>query len=432
MISYGLAALTMLLALIQASAQEESASHFVLDAKVMTAIENGPFVVRATLRYRGDQAIDILGVRDGDTHSYVNGPAHWTAEMFRDVRPLVGAQTPRIRRLNTGDSVTEYLSVHCDYREIPSGTAKIAVTWTVRELNEEKKHPVLANLSQELEVTIERATPIALVKFNERFCKSLENTLDPTRECKIAWAHLRGCRRQELLSLALRLLDSSFLAESDQYRVVSYIYELPIQETVRTNAVVDYLKQPSPNAFQAVFDFWTANHVKRQLPAKEIAQSLTDARNVWVRVLAVAAFGRHIEVRRVNTIVGQLREALDAKPSPAIVSLLTDLDAPRFQVREQATKKLVQMGERVEAAVLQALSKPHSTEAEKRLYRVLKEMEKFDTNPESLRVIRTLERLSTPEALDLLKIIAEGPKGLRSTREANKAIDRLKDSNRTR
>ena len=175
-----------------------------------------------------------------------------------------------------------------------------------------------------------------------------------------------------------------------------------------------------------MFALW--KHPKFKLPSKDQARSLLEAPNVWVRGLSIAAFPQHFEKKEAEAVHKQILDSFQPEPSKEFLTLLADLDSDLFPVREQATKKLALMGEPVEGMIIRTLAKSPPADAKQRLERILRDMVSADPVPESFRVIRALERIETPEAKELLKVIAEGPKELRSTREANKAIERLKKS----
>jgi RNA polymerase sigma factor (sigma-70 family) len=117
-------------------------------------------------------------------------------------------------------------------------------------------------------------------------------------------------------------------------------------------------------------------------------------------------------------------ELVDAKQ---VARLIADLDADAFEVREKSTAELEKIGDGAEPALRKALAGKPSVEARRRIQRLL---EKLDPNrsPEqirSLRALEVLERIGSPEAQRQLQALAKGAPGVRLTREAKAALERM-------
>ncbi|HEY7425532.1 MAG TPA: PQQ-binding-like beta-propeller repeat protein, partial [Gemmataceae bacterium] len=96
---------------------------------------------------------------------------------------------------------------------------------------------------------------------------------------------------------------------------------------------------------------------------------------------------------------------LDAKQ---LARLIADLDDEAFKVRERATRELSEAGSDAADALHQALASNPSTEVKRRLEDLLNRLSKGGS-PEhlrSLRAIEVLERIGTPEAIDVLRELA--------------------------
>jgi hypothetical protein len=94
------------------------------------------------------------------------------------------------------------------------------------------------------------------------------------------------------------------------------------------------------------------------------------------------------------------------KPAPAnndrrIPELIVQLDDDDFDVREKATKELLNMGPVVEAPLRETIAKAPSAEVKRRAELILEKLKGGPSTPEALRVPRALEvleRINTPEA----------------------------------
>jgi WD40 repeat protein len=107
--------------------------------------------------------------------------------------------------------------------------------------------------------------------------------------------------------------------------------------------------------------------------------------------------------------------------------LLADLDSPVFRTRQEATKRLLQLGDRAETLLRRALKASSSVEKRRRLEALLKPLEEPPAGEvlRQLRAVVVLERLDTSEASRLLQALAGGLPTARLTREARTASDRL-------
>jgi HEAT repeat protein len=108
--------------------------------------------------------------------------------------------------------------------------------------------------------------------------------------------------------------------------------------------------------------------------------------------------------------------------------LFKDLDSPDFEVREQASRELVEAGDRVAAPLRKLSAESPSPEVRRRAEAALVQ---FATRPPSgdavraLRAVEALERIGSTEARGLLREVAKGAPEAALTREALAALRRL-------
>jgi WD40 repeat protein len=125
-----------------------------------------------------------------------------------------------------------------------------------------------------------------------------------------------------------------------------------------------------------------------------------------------------------------LRERL--RPAAALdpvrlKQLFADLSSDRFSVRNQAYAELLKLGDLAAPALREALGKKLSLEEQRRVEQLLA-ASRFASDPElvrRLRAIQVLERIGTPEARQLLRLLAGGAAGARETEDARSALERL-------
>jgi WD40 repeat protein len=119
---------------------------------------------------------------------------------------------------------------------------------------------------------------------------------------------------------------------------------------------------------------------------------------------------------------------------PAVVArLIADLESPKFQVRQEASRELEQLGETVVGGLLKARKGARSVEQARRIDRLLAKLDNPVPNPEQLRATRALvalEQMGGPAARKVLARLAAGASGARLTREAGATLERLMRSNK--
>jgi hypothetical protein len=108
--------------------------------------------------------------------------------------------------------------------------------------------------------------------------------------------------------------------------------------------------------------------------------------------------------------------------------LIADLDSDQFATREAGAKALSELGARAEPALREAVKNPTSSEAERQLKLLLKDLDQGPTPGDirRSRAIQALELAATPEARKVLAAWAKGAPGARLTEDAKAAVDRLK------
>jgi len=116
---------------------------------------------------------------------------------------------------------------------------------------------------------------------------------------------------------------------------------------------------------------------------------------------------------------------VSAKLDAALVAQrLTDLESNTFAVRQKAAEDLEKFGPPVLPALRERLEKKPPLEVARRLEELIKRLEPSD-DIRTVRVLRILERINTPEARQILDDVAQGAADARPTKEAKAALQRL-------
>ena len=118
-------------------------------------------------------------------------------------------------------------------------------------------------------------------------------------------------------------------------------------------------------------------------------------------------------------------QAVDSK---RLARLLNDLDSDRFDTREQAVRELEKLGELAEPALRRVLQDKPTLEQRRRIEPILSKLESRVPSGEtlrSLRAVRAVEHIGTPEARRLLGELTSGADAAMLTRAAREAEKRL-------
>jgi RNA polymerase sigma factor (sigma-70 family) len=154
----------------------------------------------------------------------------------------------------------------------------------------------------------------------------------------------------------------------------------------------------------------------------------------WSDLASTDASRAFVAITRLAEVpeqtVGLLRDRLRpvSPPTPEDLGrLIAGLNNPDFTRREAATKQLTELGDLASGALRKALNQSQPLEARRRIEALLASPPLVRTNEarRSLRAIRVLERIGTPEAKQALEALTHGAAESKITQEAKGALDRL-------
>jgi RNA polymerase sigma factor (sigma-70 family) len=129
--------------------------------------------------------------------------------------------------------------------------------------------------------------------------------------------------------------------------------------------------------------------------------------------------------RTVPFLKNHLRPA-SATASGMIQALLSDLDSSSFAARKKASDELTKLGDAAAPALRKVLTGQPSLEVRRRVDSLLAALEApTSTQLQHLRAIEILGYIGTPDAHELLRILATGAADARLTEEARASLDRL-------
>jgi WD40 repeat protein len=178
---------------------------------------------------------------------------------------------------------------------------------------------------------------------------------------------------------------------------------------------------------------WDVNGVitdgsPRTLSGKELA-------DLWGKLASEDA--QHAQESGIKLVqspketVGYLRERVEAAAlldQAKVDKLLADLQDNRFAIRKKATDALEKLGELAEPTLLKCLEDNPPLEVKQRVEALLQKLKGPVTHPDRLRALRAvevLEQIGTPEAQELLAMVAKGAPEAQLTQDAKAALERL-------
>lgn len=133
-----------------------------------------------------------------------------------------------------------------------------------------------------------------------------------------------------------------------------------------------------------------------------------------------------------NLAVPLLRARLQPVPAAdaeKIARLLNDLEGRDFGTRQRAAADLEKLGELIEPALKEALAAQPGLERRQRLEQVYERLAAAAAQPpaerlQASRAIEVLDRIGTPDAVDVLRHLAGGAPASRLTRQAKEAAEK--------
>jgi WD40 repeat protein len=162
-----------------------------------------------------------------------------------------------------------------------------------------------------------------------------------------------------------------------------------------------------------------------ELAARWDDLAVADAAAGYRAVRALAAD----PARSVAFLRTRLRPVAPPPDEKALAGWIADLDSEAFAVRERAQAYLEKAGEAALPALRKALGGRPGAETKRRLEELVArhEAEEASPAPERLRALRAVEALEaagTPQAREVLQVLAEGAPGARLTEDARAALRR--------
>lgn len=163
-----------------------------------------------------------------------------------------------------------------------------------------------------------------------------------------------------------------------------------------------------------------------QLTAKDLEKLWTDlggdAAKAYQAVWTLAA----TPDKALPLLRERLRPIAPADPKH-LAKLIADLDSEHFSVRDRAGHALEALGDLAGPALTDALKTNPPLGVRRRIDRLLTRLDPVQSREalRGLRAIEVLEQINTPEAVELLKRVAQGAPAARVTREANANLERL-------
>jgi hypothetical protein len=172
------------------------------------------------------------------------------------------------------------------------------------------------------------------------------------------------------------------------------------------------------------------------LPREEEARlDVAELRRLWDALASPDGAPALRAVRRLARAPAQalpyVREGLGKLPAvdrDRLAKLLAELDADAFAKREAAYAELARLGKLAEAGLRRLLEMNPSLEARKRAEALLKQLDDWQVSPAVLQAVRALEVLeliATPEARQVIEMLAKGAGDARVSEEAQAALARL-------
>ena len=390
---------------------------FVLKAKVVEALEDGPLVIQATLSYGGCGPARIFWRWGGD-NARVEVPDAWEFRRRPQILTYDGCKVGPLE-LSPGDQRVEIYRLHERYSGIGYGKMSVTLVWDVRAPGKPGEPGArIAKVSFPLEIDIPPATPERLAALRNRMEEQLR-TPDLSREERSSLIIDIICTRHHALApVAWKIIE--FPQKLDWLsELIRFVSECPEQYPDLEARLAQMAAKPGWAGAPDAFSFWSE---RKQPVAPDAWKTLTEAESVWTRSLTYVIFPKRCAKEWKETLFHDLRDQSQPPPSPQFDRLLADLDSDDFDVRERASARLARLGERVEASLRRSLDGPPSAEVRRRVTEILTRLEKAKQPPDCVRALDYLAADHDPECGELLQVLAEGRPDAWLTQQAKEKL----------
>lgn len=389
---------------------------FMLSAFPIVSIIDGPTIIRSELRYLGDRPITIRW-NPVLRNAHVTMPNHPLAE----IRVVASLPDDLKIDLKPGEALVEYECIHHWRVKLAAKGEDVRVKWYVNaRLSQREKYIRVAE--PELTFFLRPVPPShgAIQAFSRNYfervnsCRSLEQF---ERLKQARW--IDSLSHADYVPLMVKALDSQ-VADSTNWLQNAILHVKCERQDLNALLYKELVKDRLSGV--PVFGLWASKQLPQ--PSNEIVTGLLAAPNPWIRALASVTFPGAKSAKLPSEIVKDLNIAYAESRSVTVQRLVVQCRARSFDVREQATKELIALGEYAEVPLREEIDKGLTPEEESRVLRVLRDIDGISVR-ESTRAILAIESIRTHEASETLTLLARSHSRLGLSKLAREAIDRI-------
>ncbi len=412
----------------------ESDGQFSLKADVITAIADGPIVLRIMARYEGKQSIRISELPGCNT--FVRDPRTGTIRRARSARNQV---TPTTRSIKNGESVSEIVRLESDDFEVndQDKQATAHLIWEVvresgdtpprvRDRDDESdaerfRREFLEYAKKErfraahvLRFAIKKATADTL-RENVRMLEDLAmKPKKSTEDLEVLYDHVVYNRRALYQEVAAKLLLNP--AVRDLHRNLADSILSSDASGIRKNALaIDYLLSPDPLEMDIFFSYWFDKpnrnwhkDDKTHILSPADSERLRKAPSPWVRMMLYYWVPDRFDSDAVKQLLHDLRNIYSPIRLDSVTPLIEDLESDSFWIRERAMRRLVVMRHSVIPTLTELLKKKMSVEKSHRIELVIKRIQALEPTVFERRILAALRpKVSGPECMPNHRAILE-------------------------
>jgi hypothetical protein len=446
--------------LLAPNLRAEEAVQGKLDFKVIHAIANGPIIIEMTLTNNGEKPITLVhsaGLRDSQGRELCRpGWGAWVPleSKWSHLPPLHrykgqgdGFLFQKVQ-LKPSESRSERLFLHLSYTRTSPGKFETKLRW------EYDQHQIIIErprFSREVQLEV---VPIDS-ESGRRFIAEMtalfaKKSLSAEEEIQVV-STLRSTRLPEFRELYLKSL--SILPETDGAEIVeSLVQTLPHRdEAVRI--LTELLWNGTGSSRLAVCRYLELQrHLENERNQLRKGEADTDGRleqieamrvqmkfvplvlsrvelrsirkpplSLWIEARLFVDHRDEFTPRDKETLFDRIREQMRPLSERELKELLADLSSDQFALRQKASRKLIDQGERVVAALQRSSKAVDDPDLKRQIDTILNEIPKQPLNPELVSLIKHLANSETrPDSLELLKLLADGNRSLKGVQLARK------------
>ncbi len=337
---------------------------YVLVTTVCAAFPQGPVIVRNRIIYSGVEPKTVRWNIGGD-----NVRIYLPEYSELDITTRAACGFPRDDKvlMQPGSVLEEFDCVHQRMTEFNKSREIMRMECCIVEVEELNRRPrIAAKFNKTVQINVAANTRKAIEEFSEWYLSTINRSTNSSAQRFEISNWLDDIISLEFVELMLIASDRSASRDEDMHwrRRISKI--LNSSKDGPSRACKCIIEKGLSGA--RVFELWMAKRISR--PHKHEVEALYESANPWCRAFAALTMSLYDHPAETAKVADNLMRGYTHEQQTIALKLITSTNSDRYNIREQAVKRLLSLGEYGEFYIRSALENSPSEESSARLSRI--------------------------------------------------------------